>query len=81
MKGIIVAGGSGARHYVDDHVRALLHVALKGNLSETYNIGRHNEVTNINLVKTVCSILDELAPSEYDNIDKYEQSMNPKGHY
>ncbi|WP_415303523.1 dTDP-glucose 4,6-dehydratase [Candidatus Pelagibacter sp. Uisw_090] len=59
--------------YVDDHARALLHVALTGKVSETYNIGGHNEIQNIEVVKTVCGILDELAPSKLDGIDKYEK--------
>jgi dTDP-glucose 4,6-dehydratase len=59
--------------YVDDHARALLHVALNGEISETYNIGGHNELQNIEVVKTVCSILDELVPSNIDGIDQYEQ--------
>ena len=59
--------------YVDDHARALLHVALYGEVGETYNIGGHNEIKNIDVVKTVCSILDELSPSKTDGIDKYEQ--------
>jgi dTDP-glucose 4,6-dehydratase len=59
--------------YVDDHARALLHVALTGETCETYNVGGHNELQNIEVVKTVCSILDELAPSKFDGIIKYEQ--------
>jgi len=65
--------------YVDDHARALLHVALTGEISETYNIGGHNELKNIDVVKTVCSILDELAPSKLDGIDKYEQLITYVG--
>ena len=59
--------------YVDDHARALLHVAFYGEVGETYNIGGHNEIKNIDVVKTACSILDELSPSKIDGIDKYEQ--------
>jgi len=59
--------------YVDDHARALLHVALTGEIGETYNIGGHNELQNIDVVKTVCSILDGLVPSSIDGIDRYEQ--------
>jgi dTDP-glucose 4,6-dehydratase len=59
--------------YVDDHARALLHVALTGKISETYNIGGHNELQNIKVVKTICSILDELAPCKINGIDKYEK--------
>jgi len=59
--------------YVDDHARALLHVALSGSTGETYNIGGHNEKQNIEVVKTVCSILDELVPSQIAGIKSYEQ--------
>ena len=59
--------------YVDDHARALLHVALTGEIGETYNIGGHNEKQNIEVVKIVCSILDELAPSKLNGIDQYEE--------
>jgi len=65
--------------YVDDHARALLHVALTGKISETYNIGGHNELQNIDVVKTVCSILDELVPSKFNGIDKYEQLITYVG--
>lgn len=65
--------------YVDDHARALLHVALTGKISETYNIGGHNELQNIEVVKTVCSILDELVPSKLDGITKYEQLITYVG--
>jgi len=59
--------------YVDDHARALLHVALTGKIGETYNIGGHNELQNIDVVKTVCSILDELVPSKPNGIKHYDQ--------
>jgi len=59
--------------YVDDHVRALLHVALTGKVGETYNIGGHNEFQNIDVVKIVCGILDELVPNKIDGIEKNEQ--------
>ena len=59
--------------YVDDHAKALLSVALKGNIGETYNIGGHNEKQNIEVVTTICKIMDELLPSKIKGIDKYEQ--------
>jgi dTDP-glucose 4,6-dehydratase len=59
--------------FVDDHVKAIMSVALKGKIGETYNIGGHNELKNIDVVKTVCSILDELKPSKHDGIKKYEE--------
>ena len=55
--------------YVDDHARALLLVVLKGKVGETYNIGGHNEKQNIDVVKTICGILDEVRPKE----KKYEE--------
>jgi dTDP-glucose 4,6-dehydratase len=65
--------------YVDDHARALLHVALTGKIGETYNIGGHNELQNIEVVKTVCSILDELVPSKIVGVEKYEQLITYVG--
>ncbi|MDD3885645.1 MAG: dTDP-glucose 4,6-dehydratase [Victivallaceae bacterium] len=48
--------------YVDDHARALYLVATRGTPGETYNIGGHNEKKNIDVVRTVCRLLDELKP-------------------
>ena len=48
--------------YVDDHADALLTVAQTGVVGETYNIGGHNEKANIEVVKGICAILDELRP-------------------
>lgn len=49
--------------YVEDHARALYKVVTEGKIGETYNIGGHNEKQNIDVVKTICSILDELVPA------------------
>jgi dTDP-glucose 4,6-dehydratase len=58
--------------YVEDHARALVLVATKGKVGETYNIGGHNEKKNIEVVKTICAVLEELAPSKNNpNIDSY----------
>ena len=62
--------------YVDDHVRAILHVVLNGKIGETYNIGGHNEKQNIEVVKTVCRMLDEIAPSKINGIERYEQLIS-----
>ena len=48
--------------YVEDHARALYKVVTEGAVGETYNIGGHNEKQNIEVVKTICKILDELKP-------------------
>lgn len=48
--------------YVDDHARALLKVLEQGTPGESYNVGGHNERTNLQVVRTVCGILDELRP-------------------
>ncbi len=48
--------------YVDDHVKALYRVVTCGKIGETYNIGGNNEKQNIEVVKTICSLLDELKP-------------------
>jgi dTDP-glucose 4,6-dehydratase len=48
--------------YVEDHIDALLTVLEKGRVGETYNIGGHNEKTNLEVVRAVCELLDELQP-------------------
>ena len=48
--------------YVGDHCSAIREVLAKGKLGETYNIGGWNEKANIDVVKTICTILDELRP-------------------
>lgn len=48
--------------YVDDHARALRLVLEQGKIGETYNIGGHNEKTNLEVVKTICGLLDEFFP-------------------
>jgi len=56
--------------YVEDHARALYTVLTEGEVGETYNIGGHNEKKNIEVVRTICSLLDELQP--LDNQQSYE---------
>lgn len=48
--------------HVEDHARALYKVVTDGKVGETYNIGGHNEKTNLEVVQTICQILDELVP-------------------
>ena len=50
--------------YVEDHAKALWLIQQKGIPGETYNIGGHNERTNLEVVRTICRILDELRPKK-----------------
>ncbi|MGB2521164.1 dTDP-glucose 4,6-dehydratase [Shewanella algae] len=50
--------------YVEDHARALYKVATEGVIGETYNIGGYNEKQNLEVVQTICSILDDLRPKD-----------------
>lgn len=50
--------------YVEDHARALLKVVTEGQVGETYNIGGHNEQTNLHVVESICALLDELTPRQ-----------------
>jgi dTDP-glucose 4,6-dehydratase len=59
--------------YVDDHVRALISVALDGAVGETYNIGGSNEIQNIEVVKKICKILDELIIDKINDITSYSE--------
>ena len=59
--------------YVEDHAKALLHVALNGHIGESYNIGGNNEIANLDVVKKICAVLDKLAPSSHKNITQYGQ--------
>jgi dTDP-glucose 4,6-dehydratase len=48
--------------YVKDHCRAVMRVLEEGRVGEVYNVGGHNERTNLEVVRTICSLLDDLAP-------------------
>ena len=57
--------------YVEDHAKALIKVVTEGKVGETYNIGGHNEKTNLEVVQTICDLLEVLAPEKPSGIDKY----------
>lgn len=57
--------------YVEDHARALYKVATEGEVGETYNIGGHNEKQNIEVVRTLCDLLEELVPEKPEGISQY----------
>jgi dTDP-glucose 4,6-dehydratase len=50
--------------YVEDHARALYTVVTQGQIGETYNIGGHNEKQNLDVVNTICDLLDEIVPKK-----------------
>tara|TARA_S200000501_G_C20857998_1_gene758518 strand:+ start:570 stop:1643 length:1074 start_codon:yes stop_codon:yes gene_type:complete len=58
--------------YVEDHVRALIKIATLGDLGETYNVGGNNEKTNIEVVETICELMEELNPTKPKNIKNYK---------
>jgi len=58
--------------YVEDHARALLKVVSEGQVGETYNIGGHNEQQNLDVVRAICALLEELAPQKPAGIARYE---------
>ena len=68
--------------YVSDHVEALYHVLIKGNIGETYNIGANNEIRNIELINSICEYIDQVEPSKklntYKNLIKHVEDR--KGH-
>ena len=57
--------------FVDDHCDAIHTIIEKGKIDETYNIGGNNEIQNIDIVKTICNLLDNIRPSE--NLKSYKE--------
>ena len=66
--------------YVDDHARALHRVAQQGKPGETYNIGGHNEKQNIEVVQTICDILQQLRPQTANYRDLITYVEDRPGH-
>ncbi|MGR5306662.1 dTDP-glucose 4,6-dehydratase [Vibrio mediterranei] len=58
--------------FVEDHARALYKVVTEGKVGETYNIGGHNEKANIEVVKTICTLLEELVPNKPQGVNQYQ---------
>ncbi len=57
--------------YVDDHARALVTVLERGTLGEVYNIGGHNEMKNLDVVQTLCNLLEERVPEHPPGVARY----------
>ena len=66
--------------YVEDHADALLLVLEKGEIGRSYNIGGENEARNIDLVRTICSLLDERRPAHAPHADLIEFVTDRPGH-
>jgi dTDP-glucose 4,6-dehydratase len=66
--------------YVEDHARALYKVVTEGAPGETYNIGGHNEKQNIEVVLTLCDILQELRPQKASYRDLINYVKDRPGH-
>lgn len=62
--------------YVDDHVRALYLVATEAEVGETYNIGGRNEKTNLQVVQTICDLLEELAPNKPNGVERFQDLIS-----
>ena len=58
--------------FVEDHAKALYKVLKAGKVGETYNISGNCEKTNIEIVRTICSLLEELAPNKPEDVARYE---------
>ncbi|EHH3659293.1 dTDP-glucose 4,6-dehydratase [Vibrio parahaemolyticus] len=66
--------------FVEDHARALYKVVIEGKVGETYNIGGHNEKKNLEVVETICSILDVLVPKELSYAEQITYVQDRPGH-
>ena len=66
--------------YVEDHARALDLIAAKGRVGEKYNVGGRNERRNIDVVKRICSLMDELRPKATPHSDLINYVTDRPGH-
>jgi len=66
--------------YVEDHADALLTILQRGDLGRSYNVGGENERRNIDLVTTICAILDRLRPGAKPYADQIEYVTDRPGH-
>ena len=78
----IYGDGSNVRDwlFVEDHVNALLIIALKGIKGKSYCVGGKNEISNINICKDICEILDKLRPQEFKYISLIKYVEDRPGH-
>ncbi|MDA9593127.1 dTDP-glucose 4,6-dehydratase [Porticoccaceae bacterium] len=62
--------------YVEDHAKALIKVVTEGIAGETYNIGGHNEKTNLSVVEAICELLEELAPNKPAGVESFRDLIS-----
>jgi dTDP-glucose 4,6-dehydratase len=62
--------------YVEDHAKALLTVATQGTIGETYLVGGNNEKTNLDVVKSICTLLNELVSEKPAGVDDFNQLIH-----
>ncbi|MDG9667322.1 dTDP-glucose 4,6-dehydratase [Hahella sp. CR1] len=62
--------------FVEDHAAALYKVVTEGEVGETYNIGGHNEKKNIEVVRAICQLLEELVPAKPQGVSSYEELIS-----
>ncbi|MEH6604179.1 MAG: dTDP-glucose 4,6-dehydratase [Pseudomonadales bacterium] len=62
--------------YVEDHARALYAVLTQGDIGETYNIGGHNEKSNLDVVLQICGLLEELVPNKPTAVSEYKDLIS-----
>ena len=66
--------------YVEDHADALLHVLAQGKTGETYNIGGRNERTNLDIVRTICSLVNDRMADDFDRAELINFVTDRPGH-
>lgn len=78
----VYGDGSNVRDwlYVDDHAKALFTVLTTGRIGEKYNVGGRNERTNLEVVNTICAILDDLRPKDRSYKDQIKFVTDRPGH-
>jgi dTDP-glucose 4,6-dehydratase len=62
--------------HVEDHAKALVQVAIEAKIGETYNIGGNNEMKNIDVVKMLCELLEDLAPNKPQGVGEYKDLLS-----
>jgi dTDP-glucose 4,6-dehydratase len=78
----VYGNGSNIRDwlYVEDHCCAIDKIIRQGSIGETYNIGGNNELSNLQVIYTICEILEELRPTDYSYAELITFVKDRAGH-